>query len=236
MKLNGDSMISKCLRRVAIAIVASGTVAAPAAYASASNNIILVPPTALPEAARQSGEAMLLHTTVDGRTLLYIEHNQGARLAILDVTDPNQIKSEGTVQLDASGPFDFVSALGEQAEIVRFRQGHGNAVLDLHKVEVPTLRKVDGLTLQGQTMPLRGDGFILRTPTGADARSAGDYEVVDTATSLELNRVFDAKQVQQESENKDTGTTFLLTQSGLYLVRRPAVEMDRKLRERLYDN
>ena len=56
-----DYMIGKlsgCLRRVAIAIVTSGLVAAPAAYARASSNIILVPPTDLPELARQSGDAM----------------------------------------------------------------------------------------------------------------------------------------------------------------------------------
>jgi hypothetical protein len=235
MKQNGDSQFSKCLRRVAIAIVASGTVAAPAVYARASN-IVLVPPTALPESARQSGDAMFLYATVDGRTLLYIEHDQGARMAILDVTDPEQIKGEGTVPLDASGPFDFVSTLGQQAELVRFRQGHGSAVLDLHKVKVPTLRKIGGLTLQGPTMPLGGDGFIVSTPTGADERSDRDYQVVDTASSRELFRVFDVKHVLQEIENKDTGTTFLLTQSGLYLVRRPAVETATQFRERLYDN
>jgi hypothetical protein len=235
MEGNVSSKLSKYLRRVAIAIVASGPVAAPAVYASSFSNILVVPPTALPELARQSGEAMFLHATVDGRTLLYIEHNQGARLAILDVTDPNQIKGEGTVQLDAAGPFDFVSTLGEQAELVRFRQGQGNAVLDLHKAKAPTLEKVQGLTLQGQTTPLGGDGFTVSTPAGADAQSTRDYQVVDPASSQEL-RVFDVKQVQQEIANKDTGTTFLLTQSGLYLVRRPAVEMDRKLRESVYDN
>jgi hypothetical protein len=236
MRLDGYSKFSRGLRRVAIAMVASGTVAAPAAYAWGSNNIVLVPPTALPESARQGGEAMFLYATVDGRTLLYIEHDQGARLAILDVTDPDQIKAEGTVPLDASGPLDFVSILGQQAELVRFRRGQGNAVLDLHRVKLPTLRRIEGLTLQGQTMPLGGDGFIVSTPTGAEVRSARDYQLFDTTSSQELYRVFDVTQVQQEIENTVTGTTFLLTQSGLYLVRRPAVEMDRKLRERLYDN
>jgi hypothetical protein len=71
---------------------------------------------------RQPGEAMFLHDTVDGRTLLNIEQNQGARLATFDVTDPVHIKGDGSVQLDASGPFDFISPLGNQAELVRFRQ------------------------------------------------------------------------------------------------------------------
>jgi hypothetical protein len=57
MKQNGHSKFSSGLRRVAIAIVASGIVAAPTVYANASN-IVLVPPTAQPKSARQTGEAI----------------------------------------------------------------------------------------------------------------------------------------------------------------------------------
>src|ERR1035441_4914799 len=87
-----NSKLSNYLRRVAIAIVASGTVAAPAVYAKPFNNLVVVVPTELPELARRAGEAMLLRETVDGRALLYIEQNQGARMAILDVTDPSHVK------------------------------------------------------------------------------------------------------------------------------------------------
>src|ERR1700733_285380 len=101
--------VSKFVRRAAIALVGTGALAAPVAYTRISSNLIVVPPTDLPELARQTGEAMLLHDTIDGRTLLYIEQNQGARLAIFDVTDPVHIKGKGSVQLGgAAGPFDFV--------------------------------------------------------------------------------------------------------------------------------
>src|ERR1700722_9630185 len=131
--------VSKFVRRAAIALVATGALAAPVAYTRISSNLIVVPPTDLPELARQTGEAMLLHDTIDGRTLLYIEQNHGAQLGILDVTDPSHVKGKGSAQIDAPGTFDFVSSLGDRAEVVRFRQGQGSAVLDLHKVEVPTL-------------------------------------------------------------------------------------------------
>jgi hypothetical protein len=232
MKENLNGKFSKCLRRVTIAIVAVGTVAAPAAYARPSNTLMVVPPTDLPELARQPGEAMLLHDTIDGRTLLYIEQNQGARLAIFDVTDPGHVKGQGSVQLDAPGPFDFISTLGNRAEVVRFRQGQGNAVLDLHKVKVPTLKSVQGLTLQGASMPLGDDGFTVTSQVDANAQSTRDYQVVDTANLRDLNRVFDVKQVREELTKHDTGTTFLLTESGLYLIRRPVVETDKELRER----
>jgi hypothetical protein len=225
MKQNADNRFSKCLRRAAIAIVASGAVAAPAAYAKPANSLVLVPPTDLPQLARQGGEAMFLHETVDGRTHLYVEQKQGAGLDVLDVTDPGHIKAEGSVQLGASGAFDFVSALGEQAELIRFRQGEENAVLDLHNARAPTLKTVQGLTLQGQSMPLGEDGFTVSTPAAAGAQSTRDYQVVDTANSQQPNRIFDVKQVREQIANKDTGTTFLLTDNGLYVIRRPAVEM-----------
>jgi hypothetical protein len=56
-----------------------------------------------------------------------------------------------------------------------------------------------------------------------------DYHVIETANSQELNRVFEVKQVRAEMTNAATGTTFLLTENGLYLVRRPNVEWTHQL-------
>jgi hypothetical protein len=232
-----NKMSSKCLRRVAIAAVASG-MAAQIALAAPSSNLIVVPPTDLPASARQSGEAMLLHETIDGTTLLYIEQNQGARLAIFDVTDPAHIKGEGSVEVDAPGPFDFVSALGSKAELVRFRQGQGNAVLDLHKARVPTLKTVHELTLKGAAMPLGNDGFTVSSRAEADSQLARDYQVqvVNTANSQELNRVLNVKGIREEITKYDTGTTFLLTDGGLALIRRPVKEMSKQLHDSDYTN
>jgi len=222
MQRNAGGKLSKSSRQVAIAIVASAVVAATAVRANPSNNIVLVPPTRLPELARQSGDAMLLHETSDGRTLLYIEQNLGARLAIFDVTDPVHIKDEGSVQLDTAGPFDFVSPLGKQAELIRFRQGHEDAVLDLRKERVPNLGAVQGLTLQGPITHLGNDGFTVTS----------QVPQMPTATTQDLSRVFDVKQVREEVTNAGTGTTFLLTENGLFLIRRLAVESDKRRRER----
>jgi hypothetical protein len=236
MNRKGNSKLSRCARRVAIAAVASATVAAQVSYAKPPNNLILVPPAQLPESARQSGEAMFLHSTADGRTLLYVEHDQGARLTVLDVTDPSRIKDQGSVALEATGTFDFVSALGDKAALVRFRGAQLDAVLDLHNDKVPTLRKIQGLTQRGSTMPLGGDGFTVGAAADPDAYAARDYQVVDTADLQQLQRVFDVKQVREEVANNDTGTTFLLTQSGLYLIRRPTAEMSKRFREQNFAN
>ena len=237
MKAYPKQMLSKYLRRVAIATVISG-MAASFALAAPSSNLIVVPPTKLPASARQSGDAMLLHETIDGTTLLYIEQNQGTRLAIFDVTDPAHIKGEGSVEVDAPGPFDFVSSLGTRAELIRFRQDQGNAVLDLHKAKVPVLKTPQGLTLKGAAMPLGNDGLTVSSRALADSQSAGDYQVqiVNTANSPELSRVFNVKGIREEITKYDTGTTFLLTDDGLFLIRRPVKEMEKTLRDSDYAN
>ena len=56
-----------------------------------------------------------------------------------------------------------------------------------------------------------------------------DYQVVETAYSDEINRVFDVRQVREEVTKTDTGTTFMLTENGLYVVRRPAVEWNHQM-------
>jgi hypothetical protein len=86
--------------------------------------------------------------------------------------------------------------------------------------------------LQGATKALGDDGFTVASQTDSNARSAQALQVVDTANLGDLNHVFDVKEVREELTKHDAGTTFLLTQSGLYVVRRPAVEREHELRER----
>jgi len=193
-------------------------------YANPSNRVVLVPPTNLPTLAQQSGEAMFLHDTWDGRTLLYVEQRQGAQLAIFDVTDPAHVKGEGSAQLNAAGPFDFVAALGLRAELVRFRQGQGDAVLDLSRV--PTLKKVQGIQTQTSTVAAANGGSALALPTVDPAmdQSVQDYRVLESGKSPADDHIVEVKQVRQEMTNAGTGTTFLLAEKGLFLIRRPALE------------
>jgi hypothetical protein len=168
-------------------------------------------------------------------TLLYIEQNLGGRLVILDVTDPAHVTGEGSVDLDARGPFDFVSELGDWQELVRFRHSQTDAVLDLRKAGAPALEAVQGLTSLGPTM-LLGDGFTVTSQTDPSARAPRDYQVVDTADSKEPTLLSIVKQVREEITNAETGTTFLLASDGLYLIRRPFEELSKWLRETKYDD
>jgi hypothetical protein len=217
-------------RRTAVAIAASGIVTAPAVHANISGNIVVVPPSDLPRLARETGEALLLHEGIDGKTFLYIEQERGARLAIFDVSDPVHIKGEGSVQLGAAGPFDFVSPLGTKQELIKFRQGDEEAVLDMRKATDPNLQIVRGLDSHGPVTVLGDDGLIV-VRESTKVPPARDFEVVDTASAHELNRIADVKQVRGEVSKRDTGTTFLLAEEGLYVVRRPALESDSRRRE-----
>jgi hypothetical protein len=212
MKVNVGRKWPNGVPKLAITAALSAILASTITYANPSNEIVLVPPTDLPTLAQQSGEAMFLHDTWDGRKLLYVEQRQGAQLAIFDVTDPAHVKGEGSAQINAVGPFDFVAALGERAELIRFRQGQGDAVLDLHKV--PKLRIVQGLQMQ-TSAPAVDPGM---NP------SVRDYRVLESGKSQADDHVVEVKQVRQEMTNADTGTTFLLAEKGLFLIRRPALE------------
>ena len=197
-----------------------------------SNKIKVVSPADLPELARVSGQAMMLHETMDGRTLLYIEQSHDARLAIFDVTDPAHVKAEGLAQVDAPGSFDFVCSLGVDAVLVRFRNGQGEALLNLHKVNTPTLTMIQGLYFQGSMEFLGDDGVIVaHQPSVQSNPNDTDYRVVDISNPLHPNLVTEIKQVLAKITNDETGTTFLLSADGLYFIRRPVVEEEFRIRE-----
>jgi hypothetical protein len=154
MSQQADRALSERVRRAGIALIAGAAIAAiaaPAAQAMAWKNLIVVPPKDLPQLVRQGGDAMLLHDTVDGRTLLYVERGEGGRL-----------------------------------------------------------------------------------DSGAGAPR--DYQVLDAANLQQLQPLSEVKQVRQQLDNAATGTTFPLTDEGLYLIRRPSAETAKQFRDQTYAN
>jgi hypothetical protein len=234
MKEHGNSVLSRCLRRATITIVASG-IAAASAYAKPANNLVVVAPTDLPDLARQAGEAMVLSETLDGRTLLYIEHYQGAQMAFLDVTDPQHIRGEGSAYLGALGPFDFVSPLDSGQYLVRLRQGQAEAVLDVRKERAPKLTSVQAQTSADSSPRFRDTGYAV-TSQAADVQRARDNQMADIAGLQQIKRVPDWTRVREQVTNVATGTTFLLTEDGLYVIRRPDVEMIKRFEDQKYSN
>ena len=224
MRQNAGGKSPRAAARLTLATILLGITLASSSHASPSSDMVLVLPMNLPTLARQSGEAMFLHDTKDGRTFLYVEQRKGAQLAIFDVTDPAHVRGEGSVELDASGPFDFVADLGKRGALVRFRGGQGAAVLDLRNI--PVLMKVQGLDTKDSTILLadyasRLTGQAFNAPVGQSIR---DYKIFQSGESPSDDRVIEVRQVRQEATNPETGTTFLLAENGLYLIRRPALE------------
>ena len=209
MTQNVRDQLQMHLRQAAVAIFAIGAMVGTA-HASPPSSVVAVTPTDLPAVARQTGEAMLLHDTIDCRILLCIEQNHGARLATFDVADPVHIKGQDPVHLDASGSFDFISPLGRQAEPVRFRQGKEYAVLDFPRVGDPKLIPAPGLTLPG-LISGAGHSAAVAGPTMA-AQPALYFVPIDALLSHELSRMFDVKQVRAQMMRTDAGTTVMQTE------------------------
>ena len=219
------------LRQFTIAAIALAAtilpVASHAELRSKSGEIVVMEPQNLPEAAQLGGNSFFLHATDSGSFYLYVEQQSGARLAVFDVTNPAHVKTVSVTPLQVDGPFDFVRPLDGSAELVRFRDGKGVAVLDMHKAGHPTLHTVSALLDLGQTQPLGETGFLaVNEPYNYVRAVPRDYQVVDISTPDNPTLLTTVKQVKHQVANNEMGTTFLLGSDGLTLVRRMSVESD----------
>jgi hypothetical protein len=85
----------------------------------------------------------------------------------------------------------------------------------------------------GMATEFLGDAVLVvakRTTVQSDP-SDTDYQVVDISNPLHPSPLPDINQVLEEITNYQTGTTFLLTSDGLYLIRQPALEAEFRTRE-----
>ena len=104
-------------------------------------------------------------------------------------------------------------------------------MLDLNKANAPALKTAQRLTLEGTTTPLVEDGIGASSAIDPGTQPSQNYPLVETETLEEYKGVLDARQIRGQVTKRDTGTTFMLTESGLYVIRRPAVERDKERRE-----
>ncbi len=218
--------------KILVAAMFAATMIVQAQAKTHSNSVIVESPSDLPEMAQRTSEAMYLHNTSDGRTLLYLEQNEGRTLAILDVTDPSSIRAVGQVSLDARAPYDFVRPAGDSAALVEYRDHSGFAAIDLKKFKHPVL--VATPDLQG---PLRAEAFgrdsLLLASSSAPSAAPADpaYKVVDFSNSAKPSTLANIQGVLQRLERRETGTLFLLGSNGLTVVRRPRVEEDYRVQQ-----
>ena len=219
------------MAKVVIAALAGLLMTLPlqAAIRSKSNELIVLQPHDLPEQAQAPGNSFFLYQDNEGDTYLYIEQQQGARLVVFNVSDPAKIKMVSSTVLKVPGAFDFVRPLDGRAEMIRFRDSKGVAVLDLRKAKAPAVKMVDALGEPGETEALGETAFLMvNEPHDYVRATPRDYQIVDISSPSEPALLATVKQVKHKIVNSDTGTTFLLGRDGLTVVRRTSVEQDYK--------
>jgi hypothetical protein len=198
---------------------------------SRSKELVVMEARDLPEQAQAPGNSLFLHSDNAGRTYLYVEQQQGARLSVFDVTDPARIKLVVSTPLPADGAFDFVRPLGNNAELVYFRDSQKEAVLDLRKTKRPVLRVISTVTDLSPAENLGESGLLVTSQAHKYVPAvARDYEVIDLAAS-DPTPLATLKEVKHRLNNEYTGTTFLLGPNGLTVVRRLSVESDYKVHQ-----
>src|SRR6201994_2175532 len=143
---------------VAAAVLTS---TAEAEIHSRSKELVVMQTRDLPEQAQAPGNSLFLHSDDVGSTYLYVEQQQGTRLSVFDVTDPAHIKLVVSTPLAAEGAFDFVRPLGNNAELVYFRDGQKAAVLDLHKARRPVFRAISTEADFGPAESLGQSGLLV---------------------------------------------------------------------------
>ena len=211
--------------------------AANAEIVSHSKNLIIEQPKNLPEFAQRPGIAFHLYTgSGDGKAYLYVEQHHGQRLVIFDVTDPGHVKMVRTANLSVPAPFEFAEPVGTSAVLLRFDNNQGTAVLDLHKANAPVLKAINGLQYTGRAESLGESTFMVTNTPNALATVSRDYQIVDASNPANPVPLYTANSVARIITRDETGTTFLLGQNGLTVIRRPRVEQEYQSQVSNYGN
>ena len=175
-----------------------------------------------PLAATADAQDLMLHADDNGSTFLYVEQQQGAKLAVYDVTDPAHMKLDASVETGARSSYDFVRAIGD-SELVAFRDGSGSAVIDLRKAKAPTLTRIEGTP--AAATELLGTAGYLASNVQADPIAAQPRSVQVVETTAAAPRVIsDVLNVTKKVARPETGTTFLLGANGITVVRQIKTE------------
>lgn len=193
-----------------------------------AEDVVVVRPSSLPAAAQQPGEALYLKRVASTEeTFLYVEQNNGAQLAIFDVTDPGNIRALAPVALAADGSFDFVKYLGHDAVLVRYRKSLGYAILDAHKATLPVLHAASSEIYGGDLRRIGDDSYLATAAARPAVQTVADDErIVDLSRPEQPAVLYTAKGVVDELTRPETDTTFLLGADGLTVLRHPRTEAE----------
>jgi hypothetical protein len=221
-------MRTQFLSGLVVAVLAVSSMAAHAAVAQPhSRTIVVQSPSNSSVLAQNDSDAMYLHLTGDGRSLLYIEAEDGRTLTVLNVTDPAKIQRVAQVRLAATSAFDFIQPVGDDRALIHYRNGSGDAVLSFKNYKHPELVAASPLG-GGHTFSKLGETAMMSTSANvaSDPISDPTYQVWDNSKASGPDLLATIPGVTQRLAKQDTGTLFLLSKDGVTVVRRLRVEED----------
>ena len=215
--------------KIMLAVLFAATASVQANAKNHSESIVVVSPLDLPEIAQRSSEDMYLHETGGGRTILYLEQDQGRTLAVLDVSDPG-IRAVAQVPIAARSPYDFVETLSDSAALIHYRDNSGFAVINFKKFKKPVLTEAPQFQHPAYAEPIGDSGLLLASTTdpAGPAAEGPKYQVFDVSNPSNRTALATVEGVQQRLERTETGTLFLLSNKGLTVIRRPNKEEEYK--------
>jgi hypothetical protein len=190
---------------------------------SIAGELIVVETNKLPSEAHQPGVSMTLHLVEPQTLYLYVEEQGGRQLAIYDVTDPNKLRLKATSAIATSGAFDFIQPAGPSLELIRYRDGGGDAMLDLSTPKKPKLRSIASSTAECYIVPSRSHSAVSQAESDKNAKSL-DYQVFTPSGS---SPVMTIKAVVAAQTDIGNGTTYLLGENGLTVIRN--IKAEKKL-------
>jgi len=210
-----------------VAIFAA-TVTVQASTQTRSRSIVVELPSDLPEMAQRKSEAMYLHDSEVGQTVLYLEQDQGRTLAILDITDLGTIRALPQVSIGARSTYDFVKNFGDTV-LIQYRDHSGFAIISFKRYKQPVLVEAPEFQQAAHTEALGRDGLLLASTSRTSAPIEDpQYEVFDVSNPSKPVKLATVTGVKQRLDRAATCTVFLLSDTGLTVIRRPNVEQDHK--------
>jgi hypothetical protein len=211
-----------------------GTISAQASTLAKTNFIVQTLSTN-PEFVRNTSEDLLLHDGNDGSTYVYVEQQQGRVLTIFDVTRPDHMKLAKSVPTEARGSYDFVTPLGDSAELISFRDGSGTAVLDLRKAKTPRITLIErSASLPTEMLGTVGYLTLRQHAIPTASEQLQDIQLVETNQSPRLLTTVTG--VTKQIARAETGTIFLLGEGKITVIRRNDAEREYAFQKALNQN
>jgi hypothetical protein len=218
------------IAKIMVAAVFAATVSGQANASTHSKSIVVESPSNLPEIAQRKSEAMYIRETGGGQTMLYLEQDNGSRLAILDISDLGNIRPVGEVTIAAKSPYDFVETLNDSTALIHYRDHSGFAVINFKKFKAPVLTEAPQFEHPAEAEALGNAGLMLASMNHPITEAPDPkYEIFDMSNPSNPAVLATVDGVTQRMARPETGTVFMLNDSGLTVIRQPSVEQEYEL-------